>query len=207
MKMVSVLCVSVSLWCALGSGCGGSAATRSVAHRVEPELVAVFPEEGRRWTYEAENEVIIALDRLDAARDRVEKASAEIDAAERAIEAATERGGQGREVSEARRQLAFASRDQAEAEVRAAEIGVYCARGSLELTKARLAIRFDLPVEEEFVKKYEEQYQACAANLDEAKDEAEKKAGAAQAAREKWREVRSEFVKRTGDHNHGLWID
>lgn len=189
------------------AGCASSASTRSLSEQVAESLTGVFPEEGRRWTYEAENEVIIALDRLDSARDALLAAEQEIEAADRAIEIAGKRGGQGREVAEARRNMAVAQRMHAESEVGVAELGVFCARGTLELTKARLAVRFDLPVEEDFVKKFEEQYEDCAGELTEAREDAEKKSNAATAAREKWREVRADFVKRTGDHNHGLWID
>jgi hypothetical protein len=189
------------------AGCAGSAATRSLDDSVEASLTQVFPEEGRRWTYEAENEVIIALDRLDAARDELILAEEELAAAERAIEAASKRGGQGTEVAEARRTLAASEIDRRESEVEAAELGVFCARASLELTKAQLAVRFDLPVEAEFVKKFEDQYQDCAEDLTAAKDEAAKRSNAAVEAKEKWRQTRADFVKRTGDHNHGLWID
>ena len=188
-------------------GCAGSAATRGLDDRVDPALVSVFPAEGRRWTYEAENEVIIALDRLDAAEDQRSAAESEVLAAERAIEIAAKRGGQGKEVAEARRMMALAAVDHAEADLFSAELGVFCARTNLELTKARLAVRFDLPVEADFVKKFEEQYDSCASELTEAREEAEKQYSAAIGAKETWREVRAEFVRRTGDHNHGLWID
>lgn len=197
----------LALIAALPVGCASSAATRSLGDRVDPGLVSAFPEEGRRWTYEAENEVIIALDRLDAARDRHLAAEAEVTAADRAIEIAGKRGGQGREVAEARRTMARAEVDHAESEILTAELGVFCARANLELTKARLAVRFDLPVEADYVEKFEEQYDSCAGELTEAREEAEKQSNEAIGAKEKWREVRAEFVRRTGDHNHGLWID
>lgn len=188
-------------------GCASSAATRSLDDTVDSSIIQVFPEEGRRWSYEAENEVIIALDRLDAARDKRLTAEAEVAAAERAIDIAAKRGGQGREVAEARRVVADAEVDRADSEITTFELGVLCARAQLELTKAQLAVRFDLPVEEDYVKGFEAQYQACADEMAQARTEAERRAKAALDAKEKWRQTRAEFVRRTGDHNHGLWID
>lgn len=197
----------LTLLALLLGGCAGSAATRSLDDTVDSSIIQVFPEEGRRWSYEAENEVIIALDRLDAARDKRLSAEAEVAAAERAIEIASKRGGQGREVAEARRVVADAEVDRAESEIATFELGVLCARAQLELTKAQLAVRFDLPVEEDYVKGFEAQYQACADEMAQARTEAERRAKAALDAKEKWRQTRAEFVRRTGDHNHGLWID
>lgn len=191
---------------ALASGCASSAATRALGELVDTRLTEVFPEDGRRWTYEAENEVIIALDRLDAARDDQLTAEARVRESERLAEVADKRG-QGREVAEARVTEAKAAESAAEESVAAAEMAVFCARASLELTKARLAVRFDLPVEEDFVKRFEEQYDDCAQDLEELKAAAEREQSAALKAKDEWRKVRSAYVQKTGDHDHGFWID
>ncbi len=191
---------------AAGAGCASSAATRSLSIVVDVRLTEVFPEEGRRWSYEAENEVIIALDRLDAARDQRTAAEAKANEAERLGEIADQRG-KGREVAEARRAQTRAEVAAAEETVSAAEMAVFCARASLELTKARLAVRFDLPVEEGYVESFEDQYEDCARDLDERKADAEKEASAALKAKEEWRKVRGAYVQQTGDHDHGFWID
>jgi hypothetical protein len=191
----------------LSSACGGAGATRRISNRVDSDLFGAFPPEGKRQTYEAENEVIIALDRLDGAKDSKIQIETRLDDVDHALDTADKRGGSGSEVHKARKNFLEVRRDQAKAEIRAAEQAVYCARVSLELTKARLVVKFDLPVEAGYLKAFDEQYQSCAARLDEAKKEAEKLAGDAVQAKENWRKVRADFVQKTGDHNHGLWID
>ena len=86
-------------------------------------------------------------------------------------------------------------------------MAVFCARASLELTKARLAVRFDLPVEEGFVKRFEDQYDDCARELEELKGAAERETSAALKAKDEWRNARSSHIQKTGDHDHGFWID
>lgn len=191
---------------AAASGCASSAATRSLGEVVDGKLTEIFPKKGRRWSYEAENEVIIALDRLDAARDQRTSAEARVAEAERVAEIADKRG-KGREVAEARKSQAAAEVASADEGVAVAEMAVFCARANLELTKARLAVRFDLPVEEGFVKKFEEQYEDCARDLEERKADADREASAALKAKEDWRKARSAHVQQTGDHDHGFWID
>jgi hypothetical protein len=203
MSRTSALCLSALL----AAGCGGSAATRHLSNTVDRDLLRVFPPEGRRYTYEAENEVIIALDRLDAARDQRLALEAKLEATDESIATAEKRGGAGVEVPKAWRSYLESRRDQAKAEVRAAEQAVFCARTSLELTKARLVVKFDLPVAGGYVKAFEGQYESCATTLDEAKKEAERLAQEALKARDGWRKTRADFVQKTGDHNHGLWID
>jgi|JI10StandDraft_1071094.scaffolds.fasta_scaffold278893_1 tRNA A37 N6-isopentenylltransferase MiaA len=188
-------------------GCAASAATRALGDVVDVRLTEVFPEEGRRWSYEAENEVIIALDRLDAARDVKLSAEARVAEAERLLEVIEKRGGQGREVAEARKAQMSAEVSAADEKVGAAEMAVFCARASLELTKARLAVRFDLPVEEGYVEKFEDQYEDCARDLEEASADAEREASEALKAKEEWRKTRAAYVQKTGDHDHGFWID
>ncbi|GEM_PF-3594606 len=189
------------------TACSGSAATRSLSRRVDNTVVSVFPEEGRRWTYEAENEVIIALDQLDSARDSRLEAKARLTQVESALDSSDQRQGKGKEVWEARREFADNELKQTQIEVEAAELAVFCARALLELNKARLAVRFDLPVEDGFVKRFEDQYEDCARDLKDAKTDAEKRASETVQAREKWHQVRADYVKKTGDHNHGLWIE
>ncbi|MFO0728013.1 MAG: hypothetical protein U1E65_29805 [Myxococcota bacterium] len=202
MKRALCLCLALA-----ATGCAGNASTRSLSRRVDNAVVSVFPEEGRRWTYEAENEVIIALDQLDSARDNRLEARTWLKLVDTALDTSDKRANKGKEVWEARREHAKAELKHAEAEVDAAELNVFCARALLELNKARLAVRFDLPVEDGFVKKFEDQYEGCARDLKDAKTEAEQRAQQAAEAKEKWHQTRADYVKKTGDHNHGLWID
>lgn len=186
--------------------CGGPTAAQRPSRLVDEELVRVFPPEGKRWTYEAENEVIIALDRLDTARDAEKKIEVEIARLEDARKAAEKRGS-GMEIVRARKAFLEARLEQARGETAAMERGVACSRANLELTKARLVVRFDLPVEASYLKPFESQYESCAAKLVDAKKDADRLAAQAGQARQAWHKVRDDFVVKTGDHNHGVWID
>jgi hypothetical protein len=190
----------------IAGGCA-HAGGRTVSTRVDEGLVAALPPEGRLWTYDAENEVIIALDRFDEARDSVLETEKKIERAKATLKVADKRG-KGQDVAEARVTWRKKQRDQAEAEVDVADQAIYCARASLELTKAKLAVRFDLPIKDtNFVQTYEKQYDDCAADLDKLHLAAEKAKVAAGKARDEWRKVRSQYVAKTGDQDHGLWID
>lgn len=188
------------------SACASSAATRSVSERVDSDIVEIFPVEGRRWTYEAENEVIIALDRLDAAKDALAEIEAKIEAAKASRERAVERG-KGVELFEAKLDWLDSEKDKAEAEIAAREVGVLCAKTNLELTKARLAIRFDLPVEEDFLPPFESQYEECAKELEDASVKAQTLTTKALQVKMQWHDARGAYVRKTKDFNYGLWVE
>ncbi|MBI2374609.1 MAG: hypothetical protein HYV07_11495 [Deltaproteobacteria bacterium] len=180
---------------------------RTLSLDVDESIVAVFPPEGRRWTYEAENEVVIAIDRLNSAREEVERRKKAVDVYEAAVDAASQRGSAGIAVSKARLTWLESELELAEKERDAAEEGVLCARANFELTKAKLAVRFDLPVEEGFVEPFEEQYGSCAEALNQLNADAERLGSKSVGQKDEWRKVRTEHVRRTGDYDHGLWID
>lgn len=190
----------------LGTACGASSSSRIPSVRVDDAIRDELPLEGRRWAYEAENEVIIALDRRDEARERLAKAERWREEAERAEEVARRNA---KAVAPARAKVEWreALRRQEKARLDAAEVEVYCARASFELTKARLAVRFGFPVKENYVQPFEAQYESCAkeqASAAQAVREAEDRAS---KALEVWRDGRRDYVNNTGDHDHGLWID
>ncbi|MBI4815077.1 MAG: hypothetical protein HY791_02390 [Deltaproteobacteria bacterium] len=180
---------------------------KTLSLNVDESIVAIFPPEGRRWTYEAENEVVIAIDRLNSAREEVGRRQKAVEVYEAAVDAASRRGSAGVQVSKARLVWLESELETAEQERRAAEEAVLCAKANFELTKAKLAVRFDLPVEDGFIQPFEEQYSACATALEELRGEAEKLESSAVGKKDEWRKVRSEHVRRTGDYDHGLWID
>ena len=82
-----------------------------------------------------------------------------------------------------------------------------CARRNLELTRARLAVRFDLPVEEGFVKPFEQRYLDCARSREELSERVLKLETRVRQSKRAWYEARTTYVSKTGDHDHGLWID
>ncbi len=188
------------------SACGASSASRIPSERVDEALRDEFPVEGRRWAFEAENEVIIALDRRDAARAALAAASDRVARAE-AWEDVADRSGKAKAPVAALVAWRKEQRRQRVARLEEAEVEVYCARAAFELTKARLAVRFGLPVKARYLVPFEAQYEACAqeqAQASAAVQDAESRAG---KALERWRDSRREYVSKTGDHDHGLWID
>ena len=174
--------------------------------RVDEAIRDEFPVEGRRWAYEAENEVIIALDRRDEAAVALAAARKRVDEAERAREVAN-KNGKAQEPAKALVAWREELRRHASAELDAAEVGVYCARVSFELTKARLAVRFGFPVKENYVQPFEAQYESCAKEQAQAAQSVREAEERAAKALEAWRDSRRSYVTQTGDHDHGLWID
>src|SRR5690606_27029875 len=80
-------CTGLLILLLVASGCASSA-SRMPSVRVDEAIRDEFPVEGRRWAYEAENEVIIALDRRDEAAVALAAARKRVDEAERAREVA-----------------------------------------------------------------------------------------------------------------------
>ncbi len=188
------------------TSCAGGKATRQVGKRVDAQLVAELPAEARRWAYEAENEIIIALDRLDARRNALAASKAELGLGEKALDTASTRGT-GQEPAKARIEWLEERVDAGEIEVDAAALAVFCARTNLELTRAKAAVRFGLPVEEGFVEGFDKEYVSCAQDEEEAKKEVLEASAAVAKAKEAWRKARIEFAQKSQDYNHGLWID
>jgi hypothetical protein len=124
-----------------------------------------------------------------------------------AYAAVNERGGTGREVAEAKMDWLKLRRDHAYAQLSGAEINVLCSRALLELTKAQLAVRFDLPVEENFVEPFETQHNDCESDLADARTRLEELFQEVLKAKDNWRNIRSTYAQKSGDFHHGLWID
>jgi hypothetical protein len=191
---------------ALGlAACGGPSASL----RVKDKVVSQFPPDARSWVYDAENEVIIALDNRDAARAKIEEIEKDITRAKAGVAATKGRGGKGEGPAKARVSWYEARRDHAEAVLDVADVTVICARASLELSKAKLVVRFDILGEDKRfnVKSFEKQQERCARNLLNRVKAADKLRDKAKKAEGDWRKTRAEFVRSTGDHDHGLWID
>jgi hypothetical protein len=190
--------------CALAA-CGGP----SVSVRVSPKVVQQFPPEARSWVYDAENEVIIALDNRDAVKAKIAEIDKDIDRAKAGVAAAKKRGGKGEGPAQARVAWYEARREHAEALLDAADVAIICARASLELSKAKLVVRFDvLGDDRKFsVKAFERQHENCARELLELNRKADKMRDRVKKAEGDWRKARADFVRASGDHDHGLWID
>ena len=196
--------VGLGLLALVFAACGGPSASL----RVDDKVVAQFPPEARSWVYDAENEVIIALDTRDAAKARVREIEGDIARAKAALNAAKTRG-KGEAPAKARLEWHEARKKHAESLVDAAEVGIICARAGLELTKAKLVVRFDILGDDKkfSVKAFEKQQEKCAKTLMEMQKDSDKLREKAKKAEAEWRRVRSEYVRSTGDHDHGLWID
>jgi len=187
------------------TACGGPSASLKVSGKV----VGQFPPDARAWVFDAENEVIIALDNRDAARAKIEEVEKEIRRAKAAVAATKGRGGKGEAPAKARVAWHEARRDHADALLDVADVSVICAKASLELAKAKLVVRFDILGEDKKfqVKAFEKQHERCARNLLNRTKAADKLRDKAKKAEGSWRTSRANFIRATGDHDHGLWID
>jgi hypothetical protein len=203
-RLLSALMLMLTLTVVALAACGGPSASL----RVSEKVVAQFPPDARLSVYDAENEIIIALDLRDAARDKVASVESDIARAKSSLDAAKRRGG-GDGPARARVDWHEVRRDHAELLVDVAEVRVICARAGLELAKAKLVVQFDVLGEDKkfSVKAFQKQHERCNENLAKRQSKADKLRDQAKKAEGQWRKAREDFVARTGDHDHGLWID
>ena len=189
----------------LAAACGGT----SLRHTVTTKSLAEASREGRLWIYDAENEIVVALDRLDEALGELRTVRQQMSRAERAIERLEKRGSRGAvQLAEAWLVYLEAMEEWAEANVALCRKGLIVARAAVELARAEVIQREDLVAGKDFsVQLFQDQYKEL---NDEFGHRRKSVAGLRQQARTKetqWWSLRRRVVAQTGDHNSGLWIE
>lgn len=165
---------------------------------VSPDVIAELPAEARRLVYERENEVVIALARLDDARATL---------ADRDAELAAHTPAKATAVTGARTKWLQGKREYAVAQTRAATLAVTCARGALTATELDLAARFHLVRNDARLAQWQAFERDCNTRLSAAHEAADTVATRVARAKKTWRQARTAYVKQTKDYDHGLWID
>ena len=137
--MMNRLCL-IGVLAMVGAGCGGA-----IDYVVDPDYLKEVSREGQRWIYDAENEIVVALDKLDEAKDIRLKTRRRIKEAEKAVERAEKRNQRlGVEVAEAWLSYLEALEEWVEENIDIMRLGVVVARATVELAKAQVINREDL---------------------------------------------------------------
>jgi chromosome segregation ATPase len=189
----------------LASGCGGA----SLSKTVDPDNLTEMSREGKLWVYDAENGIIVALDKLDEAKDRLIEIRRDIEDAEAAIERAEKRKNRlGVQVAEAWLEYLELLEEWAEENIELQRHGVVVAAASTELAKAQVINREDLLGGDDFdARDYQEQYNELRKEHVAMEKRVGKLRDRARKGEKKWWKLRQRFVASTGDYDSGLWID
>ena len=200
---VPALLLALAAFTALG--CGGA----SLDHTINRSKLKDMSRHGQLWVYDAENGIVVALDRLDDARDDLYRIQGALKRARRRAKAAEKRrNSQGVSVAEAFEGYLEALEDWAEDNIRLMRLGLVVARASVELAKAQVIQREDLLGGKDVtLKKFEDQYQRLKQRFEARQKQLRTARNAARKKERRWRNLRRGYVAQTGDHDSGLWID
>jgi chromosome segregation ATPase len=176
---------------------------------VDPDNLKEVSRQGQVWIYDAENEIVVALDKLDEAKDIMAKTKRRIKEAERSVELAEKRNNRlGVEVAEAWLAYLEALEEWSEENIELMRLGVVVARATVELAKAQVINREDLLGGKGFdMGDYKEQYTSLKDEFDTEHKRVKKLRKRARRRNKKWWTLRRRFVAQTGDYDSGLWID
>lgn len=186
------------------AGCGGP-----LSNTIDDDVLEDMSRQGQIEIYDAENGIIVALDRLDEARDELLRIRGELDLAKERIEAAEKRGNRlGIDVAEGWRVYLESMERWAKANVALQKLGVVVARAQVELAKAEVVQREDLLGGRSFsAGRYQEQAKTVQAEYQRRAAAVRKLRARARKLETKWWALRRRYVAQTGDHDNGLWID
>jgi hypothetical protein len=187
------------------SACGGS----SLSNTIDEDKLKEMSRDGQVWIFDAENEIVVALDRLDESEDFKVKNKRELSDAEQALKSAEKRNSRlGVEMAEAWIQYLEAMDDWADARIDGNKVGVVVALALVELAKAQVINREDLLGGKGFsIKDYQDQYNQLKNDSEKERKVARDKRKIARKLEEKWWKLRERFVAQTGDYDSGLWIE
>jgi chromosome segregation ATPase len=186
----------------------GGCAERLGKH-VDMDKLKDMSRQGQIWIYDAENEIVVALDRLDDARDEVKNIERRLKQAEEAVESAERRNNRvAVEMAEEWVKYLEAMKRWALARVRAQKIGVIAAEAAVELAKAQVINREDLLGGKDFsVSDYQAQYDDWKKAYEKEQRKASSLRKAARRLEQRWWVLRRRNIAQTGDHDTGLWIE
>lgn len=185
--------------------CGGG----KLSHTISASKLKDMSRQGQLWIYDAENGIVVALDRLDEARDELYRVRAQQKIAARRIKAAEKRRNSlGVNVAEAWEAHLDALEDWARARIRLERFGVLVAQASIELAKGQVIQREDLIGGKDFsLKDFKDQLQRLQTIYDKRRKRVRKMRRKARKMETRWRRMRQRYIAQTGDHDSGLWID
>jgi chromosome segregation ATPase len=185
--------------------CGGA----SLSKTVDLDKLKDMSRQAQIWIYDAENEIVVALDKLDEAKDVLAQVRKRIRHAEARLEAAEKRKNRtGVEMAEEWIKYLEALQRWAKARIEADRVGVVAAQAGVELAKAQVINREDLLAGKGFaVKDYQDQYDEWKKEFETERKRAANLRKTARELEGKWWALRRRFIAQTGDCDSGLWTD
>jgi chromosome segregation ATPase len=165
--------------------------------------------QGQVWIFDAENGIVVALDKLDEAKDHLANTRRRIKEAQKAVERAEKRRSRlGVEVAESWLTSLEALEVWAEDNIDLHRFGIVVARSTVELAKAQVINREDLLGGKGFaIRDYQDQYNELKGEFDAMKKKVDRLRKRARKREKRWWTLRQRFVAQTGDYDSGLWID
>lgn len=187
----------------LATGCGSG-----LSHTVKESYLKDMSRQGQLWVFDAENEIVVALDKLDEAKDQRSEIRRQIKRAQRSIEKAEKRGNRlAVEVAESWLSYLESMEEWADENIDLHRFGIIVARATVELAKAQVINREDLLGGKGFdMRDYQEQYNQLNDEYNETKKKVDGLRKRARKREQKWWTLRRRFVAQTGDYDSGLWI-
>jgi hypothetical protein len=188
--------------------------------RVPQSIIDKLPYESRIDLLEAENDLAIAVDRLDEMRNEVNRARDQIRRAKDRLKSANSEVGeakdnQSRDVAElavteadARIDMLKAKQKVNLAEEKVAEIGVTCAVARYEQSKLETARKKKIEGSEALdPAAFEKQVKDCEGRFDAERGEAKKVAAEAEQVKNKWESTRTSLAKKTFDARASPYVE
>lgn len=196
-----------ALLCALPllGGCGGATLSHVVARGALRDVSRL----GQVTVYDAENEMVIALDQLDEAEDALRETRRQLRLAERSVKRAEQRRGPaGVRLAEAWVDYLENLSEWHEAQVELRRLGLVVAAAAIELTKAQVVQREDLPGGKDFtLRDFRRQHEQLQARFEREDKRLKRRRERVRQQELRWWELRRRSVAQTGDHNTAMWVD
>lgn len=180
-----------------------------LSHTIDDKQLRDMSRQGQLWVFDAENEVVVALDQLDEARDTLRDVQRRLKLAEAAKESAERRDRPlAVRVAEAQIEFLEALESWAEEDVQLRRLGVTVARAMVELAKAQVVRREDLLGGKNFsLKDYQKQHDDLLAEAQSLQKQVNQSRREARTKEAGWWRMRRQYTAQTGDYDTGLWID
>jgi len=186
------------------TGCGGG-----LSHRVDNDKLKDMSRQGQIWIYDAENEIVVGLDRLDDARDELRAVERRLKKAEEAVDRAEKRGNRmAVEMAEEWVKYLEAMQRWAKARIKAQQVGVTSAEAAVELAKAQVINREDLLGGKNFsIVDYQTQYDEWKKEYERDQKKAVSLRKSARKMEQRWWVLRRRNIAQSGDFDTGLWVE
>jgi hypothetical protein len=188
--------------------------------RVPDDVLQKLPYESKIELLEAENDLAIAIDRVDEAENEMDRTRAAIRRAKERLGAAEQEVGRAsddgsREIArlavgegEARLEYLRARQDVNYEKTDVQKLALDCARARFELERVRIAQKAKVPGAEGLgLADFESQVASCEQDVAKRRDELKVLSQRSATAKEQWDQTRSQLVKKTFDAKASPYVE